>query len=414
MNRAEYARKCAEYERRIAVLERNTKWGGWKGTGNKAMDGGLLVPCWKNDDRADFALYKRDVWPEVMHPLALDENNDVAIVEDESRLFLAFGRDSLGVSIGVPLDYDIIHIISRPFAKLKAALTYYQIVSIYKYDPLAYAPLIVVAYPILDPWTVPEPDAIGGLPLWCLQWANQPRTTFTDNIANGAVNGFINPSTNQVDNYLGYMHCCSAEARISEMVYQVTPNIDPITFYAEAASEGDCNDGLASFRDDAMHLRGGLISGGAWNSLYSSPPAFISPEGEDNCGAKSMFLRLTGIAPATIYGIGFYAMTLADLQIFRISGMLCSKSATFFLNAALPQVYQPTTVIRGMVAEALLESVAGNPPIDVAATDAYEARLLYQLEQAEMLNSSGAHAWSNKSMMGQNPSQQKILSLNLA
>lgn len=402
--------KDRELRKRLQVLERDRRFGGWRGGGGRSLDGAHILPCWSGDDRYDFCIYKRDVWPDVA-PLLVDEDSP-ALVEEEARLFLAFGRDGSNISLGVPLDYDMINIMCRPYAKLMAKVIDYNIAGIFYEECCLASPLIIFAYPILDPWTVP--DIVASPPSPYVPWATQPRTTFTDNLLGGAPTGFLNPATNQVDNYLGYCHACTAEAKITDFSTDpALPLNGSIVFNIHAASEADVNDGHEPITT-GMHPRAGVFSGW-WNfsTLPPSPP-FIDPEGIDNIGQKSLIMRLTGVAPSTIYGIGFYAMTLSDMQLIRIATGAFFKVGTPFMTAAVPLPYVRRTYLHAFTGEGLACGVASKLTTDTTgASSGYESQLLYQLEDNDVKNSSDVYCWHNKSLSGLNPTGQKILAINL-
>ena len=103
---------------------------------------------------------------------------------------------------------------------------------------LYFAPMFIFAYPILEEWDVPV-DA--DYPNHIVPWAAQPRTTFSDNLLNGALSGHINPATGKIDNYLAMCHSNQIEMpSATSFTIFGAPNF-PLLFQQAAYAGHNCD-----------------------------------------------------------------------------------------------------------------------------------------------------------------------------
>lgn len=317
-------RRIEDLRRRIVELERDTRDGGYRGGGRISLNGGILARCKSWDEPSLIkSLYRYEDWPEMPYPMIMDQDAPPA-TNAECRLFYAFGIDSVGNSVGVNFDYDWILLSAKPYIEMLMFSTYQKMFSFnegYGY----YAPMVIVVYPILDPWAVPIQNTISGYSevYW---WANQPRTTFTDNLANGAPSGFINPSTNQVDNFLA--HCVPGSLVVWPRNMAVH-EVDPM--------QGDVAD--ITWEEYAWYLHNGdygidmSVGTLQWQMIQQDIlyPSYLTQWGEAD-GIKHLISRVKEPVAGTIYGLGFYLMTLSDYQKIRVLGSSAIKSKTVMLE----------------------------------------------------------------------------------
>lgn len=411
MSSAEYRRKCIEYERRIAELEKYSKWGGWKGVGNRAIDGGIAVPCLNKSmpNQPDmFWLYKKDSWPSSIPPLAINEDAPHTVVE-EARCYIAFGKDGGNNAIGVTWDYDAIILHIRPNSQIEYSIFAPDTAII---DPQsAVAPMLIMAYPILEPWIVRGLDTSIWPPEFALAWGSQPRTTFSDNLLGGAPSGHINPATNNIDNFLAYCHGCTVNYHPAALFPDNwPPSVSHILHSGSATSYS-----RASGHGMNLDSNGGA-SGETIEYDFNCFPDIMGNASYQHNGNKALFMRTANAPSGTIYGIALMLCTLGDLQALRLINPAVNYPFSLMLDPNWASFYPRQIMFYALSTIGHCAFTAGaeaNYLNNALPDDDNNAQYFYQTDDAEM-SEGGNKQYKKFASVGFSPTGQKILSLNLA
>lgn len=238
------------------------------------------------------------------------ENVPLTVIGEE-RMFYAFEIDSSNNALPKKVDFSNFALLVRPYIRLLAeynrpiptATTPYSVGS-------TYSPCIIVAYPILDPWVFNS----GGI-----AWPG-PRTTFTDNLLGGSLSGHINPASGRIDNMLAFAQIASVEHDVIADVITPIPT-PPYSNYLKRNTILRANADTAPF-DGGPH--------------FNSPDILLDTvQSAIHQGMKCAIFRNFLEPTDPIYGIGFYLLTIADLQCAYIGDPVTyGRNLTHFLDPA--------------------------------------------------------------------------------
>jgi hypothetical protein len=259
---------------------------------------------------------------------------------------------------------------------------------------LYYAPMFIFAYPILEEWDVPIDS---DFPNHVVPWASQPRTTFSDNLLNGAISGHINPATGKVDNYLAMCHSNQIEmAAPRDLTILGVPTF-PFMVQQTVYAGNNCDPG------SIQQTLGGADS-------YAPKPDFIVPH--EHVGIRNHIMR-TNIMPETpIYGVMLCLCTLGDMQALRLTTPF-TRNQTICLDpnwaAALYNVHCALLIIRNSVDATVGIDTASQIHLDDERRDA----IFFGIEDADVMDSINNRKYRKLCTIAlSNAGDYKLASLN--